>query len=425
LVHGDAVDLLELAYKTHGLSTDEPLDADRADLMLRTFALYFMLPWTQDLAQNKSSITEFVTKRAQLFYPGWEDAMLWLEDVKQGLVYQDSSSSRPFFGVAEQHLDFSSVARWAAAISAGFGQFLDSECKGMKNKLMDLEAVERGDGRVALGKFYATYLAGGSVHFSESPAYLRHVGALDEHNPRQPSVIVPNVMYAKSNCMATSGFHSVCCIDACEMMMAGLEEQVSQPAASPALVAAVVSAMPSDTVAAPRNLSAPLRSRLDEIAGRHGGSVPLHSRLFAQWMHYAFPNECPYPRSLLTSEVQLTVDEWTSKHDAEESATVVEMQAAADLCEGAEVTGASEGPVQLWSEDEELLSDLVLVPERGILSFVLRCFAGAAAVVASASVLRETARAGWGQSTEKGGKHASQPWLGRVSTAAENKAHLV
>ena len=88
---------------------------------------------------------------------------------------------------------------------------------------------------------------------SESPAYLRHLGALDEQNPRKPAVIVPNVLCSKSNCMATSGFHTVRRADACEVPMAGLEQQVSEPAAAPALIAAVMLAMPSDTVAAPRN----------------------------------------------------------------------------------------------------------------------------------------------------------------------------
>merc|ERR1712203_151284 len=31
-------------------------------------------------------------------------------------------------------------------------------------------------------------------------------------------------------------------------------------------------------------------------ATRHGGHVPIHGRLFAQWMHFAFPLECPYPQ---------------------------------------------------------------------------------------------------------------------------------
>merc|ERR1719162_1737674 len=101
--------------------------------------------------------------------------MLWVEDVKQGLEYQDRSSLRPFSGA----LDFSSVNRWATAIVAGFGKYEDVHCKWMKNQLMDLEDVEREDGRVGLGRCYAD----GTGHFVESPAYLRHLGALDEHNP--------------------------------------------------------------------------------------------------------------------------------------------------------------------------------------------------------------------------------------------------
>ena len=82
---------------------------------------------------------------------------------------------------------------------------------------------------------------------------MRHLGALDEQNPRTPAVIVPNMLPSKSHCMATSGFPAVRRADACEVPMAGLEQQVSEPVAAPALIAAVVSAMPSDTVAASCN----------------------------------------------------------------------------------------------------------------------------------------------------------------------------
>merc|ERR1719387_1072567 len=44
-----------------------------------------------------------------------------------------------------------------------------------------------------------------------------------------------------------------------------------------------------------------LRSKLEEIAAKGNGRVPLHGRLFSQWLHYAFPYECPYP--LLRAEV--------------------------------------------------------------------------------------------------------------------------
>merc|ERR1719277_2780124 len=43
------------------------------------------------------------------------------------------------------------------------------------------------------------------------------------------------------------------------------------------------------------HISASLRRQLEEIASAHGGQVPIHGRLFAQWLHYAFPRECPFP----------------------------------------------------------------------------------------------------------------------------------
>ena len=36
---------------------------------------------------------------------------------------------------------------------------------------------------------------------------------------------------------------------------------------------------------APRQLPRALLNKLDEIAQLHGGEVPIHGRLFAQWLH--------------------------------------------------------------------------------------------------------------------------------------------
>merc|ERR1739845_120410 len=38
------------------------------------------------------------------------------------------------------------------------------------------------------------------------------------------------------------------------------------------------------------------------MGNRHGDSVPLHGRLMLQWMHFAFPYECPYP-ALKSNEI--------------------------------------------------------------------------------------------------------------------------
>merc|ERR1712039_599952 len=54
-------------------------------------------------------------------------------------------------------------------------------------------------------------------------------------------------------------------------------------------------------VEAPRTLPAGLVSKLHGIAAKHKGVVPIHGRLFAQWLHFAFPLECPYPHAAVRS----------------------------------------------------------------------------------------------------------------------------
>ena len=50
-------------------------------------------------------------------------------------------------------------------------------------------------------------------------------------------------------------------------------------------------------------------ARLDEIASLHAGPVPLHSRLFRQWMHHAYPRECPYPHEAGDLSVKIAKEE--------------------------------------------------------------------------------------------------------------------
>lgn len=63
-----------------------------------------------------------------------------------------------------------------------------------------------------------------------------------------------------------------------------MERDVQSPEAEPERVVELVSALLSGAGQPPTNLSAPLLYRLDEIAANHGGTVPLHGRLFAQWI---------------------------------------------------------------------------------------------------------------------------------------------
>merc|ERR1719203_1998132 len=133
----------------------------------------------------------------------------------------------------------------------------------MKHDLVKMDPA--GSGRVLLKDFYTA----GITQFAESAAYLRQMGALDESDPARLRVIIPNYINAPSNCLASSSFYSVCCIDECEALLGQIERKISAPEATPERIAEVVSTLPSATIETPRELSVSLRSRLDEIALHH------------------------------------------------------------------------------------------------------------------------------------------------------------
>jgi len=116
-----------------------------------------------------------------------------------------------------------------------------------------------------------------------------------------------------------------------------LEQKIASPSADPARIAALVATLPSDTVDAPRNLSEPLLQRLHEIAEAHGGSVPLHGRLFAQWMHHAFPRECPYPHVSGTT-IQENQNTWTDANGGDSVATQEELEQFTSVTNSSDLT---------------------------------------------------------------------------------------
>merc|ERR1719157_167222 len=145
--------------------------------------------------------------------------------------------------------------------------------------------------------------------------------------------------------------------------MQSLEAKLHEPLADPQAILQLVTVLPSDTVPAPRKISTHLAQRLDHVAKLHKGRVPLHGRLFAQWMHHAFPRECPYPHEAGATNPE-TPDEWmqSSGHESSES-TEEEMQAHIDLDTEEKPKGAEarkhhhfEENELPWSEAEELFN---------------------------------------------------------------------
>jgi len=101
--------------------------------------------------------------------------------------------------------------------------------------------------------------------------------------------------------------------------------------------------------------------RLEDIAHRYGGQVPLHTRLFAQWLHQAFPRECPYPHVTGTINPR-KVKDWELMTGEPVTASPEEMQQhaktnsekASQLSGAAADKGQIEEEAGLWTMEEEL-----------------------------------------------------------------------
>merc|ERR1719203_370711 len=233
-------------------------------------------------------------------YPNWGKTQAFLREIRANSGYN------------KKHFSHSDVEDMLMQVADTYGRWQDKECHELKTKLLAMEDKTigtNGSGRVRMTDFYDNALNRGNWQTVETTEYLELLGILDSHDPNIPRMIIPNYINSPSNCVAGSKYYSVCCINECEDLVDSLEHCFQAPAVSPRDVIDAVSSLPSSTVPASRELHPILINRLQDIAMHHGGRVPLHGRLFAQWMHHAYPRECPYPHMSGTVRAQ-RIDEF-------------------------------------------------------------------------------------------------------------------
>jgi len=318
---------------------------------LDTYMASYILGNNKDYAPDLSvmNLSEALEMKAEMpeVYLAWKDTQEFVRTTRHAIMESEASAEQKYSG----GYDFSLVARVAERVGERFGNFQHEECKTIKDSLVKIE--DSGTGRVLLSDFYKPGLDG-QWQFQETAAYLRGIGALDESNPSKPSVIIVNYLTSPANCIASSSFYSVCCLDECEGLLGHLEREIAGPEATSSRIAKLISELSSSSVIAPRQLSQVLLNRLVDIAETHGGTVPLHGRLFAQWMHHAFPRECPYPHLSGTTNPQ-TPDEWLESTGLSSNARDKEMQAHVTKAESPQIGEGSTGSSLPWSHEEELL----------------------------------------------------------------------
>lgn len=341
LIHDEAVERLKVCYQSQNISVDTRVNMFQAQELVDVYMTLFIM------GRNISDLTpEAVALERQNIaaaYPGWHDSQKFARQVLDTVTASKAGDEN----FASTGLSFGATSEVVEEIGERYGRWQDAECRDLKSELLKIE--DRGSGRVLLKDFYGQALTGGAWQFTESVDYLRELGALDDTDPQRLSVVIPNYVNSRSNCLASSSIFSVCCINECEALLGHLEREVAAPKAPASQIATIVTRLASATVAVPRTLSKDLLDRLNEIATHHDGMVPLHGRLFGQWLHHAYPRECPFPH-VSGSTNPMTADQWI-----QEKGTV-----AASTEEMNQFTGAASKTHQ--TREQELSAEPVALP---------------------------------------------------------------
>jgi len=385
-VHQEASEMLHKVYTLRGMPSDGGTGANESQIAVEMFASSFVMG-RRPAVMTRSGMMSDLQSMPET-YPAWPFVRARIRK-----VMKEQFEEAPTTSAAAQGPDFLAAARVAHEVTDRLGFWQQPACGGLKETLVKME--DRGTGRVRLASFYGKSLHEGTWQFSESESYLRQLGALDESNPNNPRVIIPNYMYGASNCIPTTEHISVCCASECEVITQQLEAVVACSEAPPETIAAVVTSLPSSTVPANRTLSALMLHRLNSIAASHNGVVPLHGRLFAQWLHHAYPRDCPYPHVAGTTHPQDT-DDWMKNTGLDYTALAADMarHAGSDPRHWKQ-PGSASRPLESapWSYEEELF-----VPGNGIglpegwMVLHGAVYAASAAIVAFGIMLLRTSR---------------------------------
>jgi len=336
LIHKETADKIRNVYRLYDVEEDIVLDEIDATAFVDIYMAAYVLGL--DLNKENASVVMRSFSIIDRAYPNWPETQKFtrtiVEDFKKETWTLDD------------------IVLLALRIGEGYGRFQNKECQTMKQSLMKLEGAEKGC--IPMSNFYKAMLTTGQWQFSESPDYLRQLGALDDSNPQALKVIMPNYVNSMTNCVASSIWYSICCIDECEDLLGHIERRVQAPDAAVDELIAIVSELPSSTVPANRELSKSQTRQLNRIAWHNGGRVPLHGRLFMQWLHMVFPRECAYPHKSGTTRPQ-NASAYEKLNGADATFAPVEVMRSFMNASSTPQPSEKDGQCGQWQDEEEYL----------------------------------------------------------------------
>lgn len=337
LIFDESVVLLERAYALNDFQASEMVDETGLHEVLRSYLLLFRQGQSANLYD--SNLHQNIKARYST-KAGWHEIVAYEQDIQHDYDFNSRMKTNPF---VNRQYSFEEASQMVINLAEGYGKWQNADCRDMKDHLMGLDA--RGTGRIPLDVFYRSE-AGSAFEFTESREYLRDVGALDESLKGNPSVLIANYLAGPSNCIASNAYYSVCCLSECEHLMNEIEAHTKGPTATHQQLLSLLSNMSSTTVDAPRTFSPDMTQRLAQIADQNDGTIPIHGRLFGQWLHYAFPFECPLPMS---AQNALTPSAWLN---GAAIGTTQEREQHIQIAEDLDLAG--EHSTAEWTEEEIL-----------------------------------------------------------------------
>jgi len=368
--------LLSGVYRNLQMEIHAPLTRLQLQQVLESYLIRWLL--TDD--SGSIDLSEQTDAELSQSFDNWRELAQFVEGRIKSFEYQElrkpfshhrASKYTPF----TQTFSFADASALVRSITMSFGSYWRSECDIVKESLLKMDFKHTG--RVKLSDFHGAAL-NGEWRFSESKEYLRHLGALDETSALLgPRVIVPNYLQGASNCIVSDKKYRICCSHDCETFVSDIEAAVGGPTASAELLISVVSNITVGVGDASPAMTSTLKSQLGDIAKAHGGLIPIHGRLFSQWLHYVFPRECAFPHksgSIVSVSPMQFGDYMATEKELRKHASDTPQQ----LSHATEQEWMSQ-----WSEEEELLTrDLHAPWEQGILS--VRMVAGVMLVIMAA-----------------------------------------
>jgi hypothetical protein len=346
----------------------------------------------EDLLDTEERLVASVSEQIAMLAEGAVESFMFERQGEPRRYFRERDSGGVWHPFSPE-FSFTDVQTIVSSVIHTFGQFWAPECERMKHALVDIDMKQTG--RVELSDFH-TAPTGGPWDFSESADYLRQLGALDETAGwRGARVIITNYLQATTNCVIRAAHYRVCCANECEEHMDALETIVGAPDATPELLLSAVENISAaqygdedfnddfendegedeyyehnEPSVGNRKAELPnsLKQQLLDISVAHGGKVPLHGRLFAQWLHYAFPHECSYPHKSGTIKA-MTPEEYGGSYRATNEEIETHIQNREDLHDrfydelGYEL-GSHENDSEFmsqWDHEEELLAEHVVL----------------------------------------------------------------